>query len=656
MSARRRGPGSIPTLAIGSVLGVAIVLTVTVLVRDAPYAGQGIGYPGLPSAALYAVLRWVAAVAGGFTVGALVFALFCAAATAQGGIQAPGYRGVRVAELASVVWVLAAVALVPVSAADSAGMSTWRMLRIGGVPALIAAAERPKAWVVAALCAIVVAVLVRFALSWNSVFGLAAVAVVAVIAPAVVGNAGEGPNHDYATGAVILFTAALSVLIGLSWCALAGHRHRADPAAVALMLRRYRIMVVLCVAVMAPTAAILVIILAPPSRFGGWYGRLGVAAVVLLAAHAGLAWSVGRIRADSRWLARLLRIAVVAEFGWLAVSVVMAIQPAPAFARQSFTAQEVFLGFDLPRPPDVWRLLTVWRFDVVLGSASIVLAVAYVAGVVRLRRRGDAWSWRRLVSWLCGCAGLLLVTSSGIGAYGYAMFSMHMAVHMALNMFLPELLVLGAPVTLLLRAVEPAGRDAPQGPREWVLWLMHSRFIRILCHPLVALAVFVVSLYGLYFTSLFDQLIRFHWGHLLMNIHFLLTGYLFYSAIIGIDPGPRRLPHLARLGMLFAVMPFHAFFGVATMSMDSLIGPVFYPELRLPWMTDLMHDQWLGGTVAWISGEIPVLLVVGTLLAQWSRQDRREAARADRHQDRYPEDDELAAYNAMLAQLDHARR
>jgi cytochrome c oxidase assembly factor CtaG len=232
----------------------------------------------------------------------------------------------------------------------------------------------------------------------------------------------------------------------------------------------------------------------------------------------------------------------------------------------------------------------------------------------------------------------------------------HMAVHMTLNMFLPELLVLGAPVTLLLRAVEPAGRGAPPGPREWVLWLMHSRFTRLLSHPGVALAVFVVSLYGLYFTPLFDQLIRFHWGHLLMNIHFLLTGYLFYWAIIGIDPGPRRLPHLGRLGMLFAVMPFHAFFGVAVMSMDTLIGGVFYPELRLPWMTDLLHDQWLGGTLAWISGEVPVLLVVGALLSQWSKQDRREAARGDRHQERFPEDDELTAYNAMLEQLQRSRR
>lgn len=73
-------------------------------------------------------------------------------------------------------------------------------------------------------------------------------------------------------------------------------------------------------------------------------------------------------------------------------------------------------------------------------------------------------------------------------------------------------------------------------------------------------------------------------------------------------------------------------------------------------MHDLLGDQKIGGGLAWISGEVPVLLVVGALLSQWVRQDRRVAARTDRHQEAYPDDDELAAYNAMLAELGRSRR
>ena len=56
---------------------------------------------------------------------------------------------------------------------------------------------------------------------------------------------------------------------------------------------------------------------------------------------------------------------------------------------------------------------------------------------------------------------LLFVTSSGLGRYMPAMFSMHMADHMLLSMLVPILLVLGGPVSLALRALPAAGRGEP---------------------------------------------------------------------------------------------------------------------------------------------------------------------------------------------------
>lgn len=110
-------------------------------------------------------------------------------------------------------------------------------------------------------------------------------------------------------------------------------------------------------------------------------------------------------------------------------------------------------GLSATRPPNVLRLLTVWRFDTLLGVAAAALAVAYVIAVLRLRRRGDSWPPGRLVAWLFGCAALVFTTGSGVRAYGSAMFSVHMGEHMTLNMFIPVFLVLGAPITLALRAL-----------------------------------------------------------------------------------------------------------------------------------------------------------------------------------------------------------
>jgi cytochrome c oxidase assembly factor CtaG len=273
--------------------------------------------------------------------------------------------------------------------------------------------------------------------------------------------------------------------------------------------------------------------------------------------------------------------------------------------------------------------------------------------VRRLRRRGDAWPRGRTVSWLLGCLTLLFVTSSGVGRYMPVMFSMHMAAHMMLSMLVPVLLVLGGPVGLALRALPAAGRGEPPGMREWILAALHSRLSKILTNPVVATALFVAGFYGLYLGGLFDAAVASHVGHLVMNLHFLLTGYLFYWVVIGVDPTPRPIPPIAKVAVVFASLPLHAFFAIVLMSMPNVLGGSFYRSLHLSWHTDLLGDQRLGGGMAWAAGEIPLVVVIIALLVQWSRSDQRTARRLDRAADR---DDgaELAAYNAMLSEL--ARR
>ncbi|WP_277682106.1 cytochrome c oxidase assembly protein, partial [Saccharomonospora azurea] len=239
---------------------------------------------------------------------------------------------------------------------------------------------------------------------------------------------------------------------------------------------------------------------------------------------------------------------------------------------------------------------------------------------------------------------------SGLGRYSPAMFSIHMITHMTLNMLVPILFVLGGPVTLALRALPPAGRNRPPGPREWILALVHSPIAKALTNPVVALILFVGSFYVLYYSGLFDVALKQHWAHVAMNAHFLVVGYTFFWPIIGIDPSPRQLPPLGKLGLLMASTPFHAFFGVILMNMQTVIGESFYRSLDLPWVDGLLTDQRVGGGIAWASGELPVLVVMVALLVQWARSDAREAKRQDRREDATGDAD-LAAYNAMLKQL-----
>jgi putative copper resistance protein D len=169
----------------------------------------------------------------------------------------------------------------------------------------------------------------------------------------------------------------------------------------------------------------------------------------------------------------------------------------------------------------------------------------------------------------------MFVTGSDVRVYGSAMFSVHMAEHMALNIFIPVFLVLGAPLTLALRALPAAGPDHPLGPREWLVMLVHSSVTRFISHPVTAFAVRRIPARSLLHTTI-RRTGPASLGHEFVSAHVLITGYLFFWGIIGVDPGLRWLSFIGRLGLLFAVTPFHAFFGIVTMTMTSAISGTFY--------------------------------------------------------------------------------
>jgi putative copper resistance protein D len=411
--------------------------------------------------------------------------------------------------------------------------------------------------------------------------------------------------------------------------------------------------------------AVLMAILGGPPLASG-YGRLG-----LLAGAALLAGLLCDLRGRGLAFSALTAMTALAAVSAMAIQIAPRLVPFWSARCCYYNAQTdsrvlitqdgstvsqllLLLGYELPGPSSPLRLLTFWRFDTFLGVGALLLAALYVIGVVRLRRRGDRWPTGRLLAWLAGCAALVFATSSGVRAYGSAMFSVHMIEHMTLNMFVPVLLVLGAPVTLALRVLPSAAAGDPPGPREWIVRAVHSPFTAFLSSPITAFVLFVGSLYAVYLTPVFDTLVQYHWGHELMAVHFLLTGYLFYWGIIGVDPGPRRLPFIGRLALLFAIMPFHAFFGIAMMTQTSAVGGNYYRMLDLPWVQNLSDDQRLGGAIAWGASEVPLVMVVVALVTQWARQDRRTSTRSDRHEDA-GYDDDMDAYNNMLRELTRQR-
>ncbi|MDP9101606.1 MAG: cytochrome c oxidase assembly protein [Actinomycetota bacterium] len=277
-----------------------------------------------------------------------------------------------------------------------------------------------------------------------------------------------------------------------------------------------------------------------------------------------------------------------------------------------------------------WSVLTAARPHPVPTLLLVAAAGLYFAGVRRMHRAGHAWPVRRSICFVgLGLGTVAVALLSGLTTYDTTLFGPHMVQHMLLAMVAPVFLALGAPVTLALRTL-------PARPRGWLLEVLHSRVVRILTFPLVPWLLFVGSPFALYFSGWYPATLDSPLLHELLHVHFLLVGSLFFWPLLGIDPVPGRVGHPLRMLMIFATLPFHAFLGIAIMSVpDSGVGLIARRHyLAVRDAAGAAFQQQVGGGLLWASGDLVGLLFLGVLLGQWMRASEREAAREDRRLDR----------------------
>ncbi|QLY30307.1 cytochrome c oxidase assembly protein [Nocardia huaxiensis] len=655
--------GSGGTFAVLAAMGVAVSAVVAALVvgLSASQALTLLGIPDPGPLTTYGLpaVRAIADLAAALSVGSLVFAAFFVPPQENGLLDVGGFRALRRAGNFALVWAGASALLVPLTLSDTTGQPFLDSLRPEAVWRAADQVDVAGSWRLTIFFVLALAIGCRVALRWGWTPVLLWWSIICLLPVALTGHSAAGGSHDVATNSLILHLLAACFWVGGLFAVLA-YAFR-DGKYTALAVRRFSKVATVAFVVIAISGVINAWVRVPwDDLFTTTYGQLVLAKTAALAVLGIIGFAqrqkaLPALEADPQDRGALIRFASV-EALIFAATIGLAVglgRTPPPELRTVPTPAEVEIGYNLAGPPTAARVAFDWRFDLIFGTLAIVLAVLYLRGVLRLRRRGDAWPVGRTIAWLSGCVVLLIATSSGIGRYAPAMFSMHMVQHMMLSMLAPILFALGGPVLLALRAIKPAGKGQPPGPREWILAAVHNPVSRFMTQPVVASVFFVAGFYALYLGGIFDKFVDSHGAHLLMNTHFLLSGYLFYWVVIGIDPKPRQVEPLTKVGMVFGSLPFHAFFGIALMGMNTVLGGWFYRSLDLGWNGNLLDDQHTGGSLAWASGEIPLVVVMLALLIQWSRSDNRLATRLDRAADR-DDDAELAAYNAMYAEL--ARR
>jgi cytochrome c oxidase assembly factor CtaG/putative copper export protein len=619
---RRRSTRIWPALALG--LAAAAALTGGLLAALAPSVSVLYGLPalgpgvdaGLPAA------RVVAIGAAAAAVGNLLLAAVLVPGDPYGSVSPSGYAGLRAARGWSVVQAFASAAAAVLTVAENSGMSPGRFLtRPDALVIGIGQIEQATGWALTALVASVVGMLAGWVLSWRSAVGLVVLALTGLLPVTLTAATNAERSHDIAGDALTLHVLGAVLWLG-STIAVVAHlmssRARVGTGRPEVLRRHTAIATWSLPLVGASGMVSAAYAVAPSDLLTSGYGRLVVvSAVVLLGlvvvgnrARAAVATGSGRTMALRLGALELLLLAGAAAAG---TGLTRLFPPAEAGYQASRLIY--LLGYDLPAHLTAVDLAFRWRFDLVFGTLAVLAVVLYLVGVRRLRRAGRPWAAGRTAAWLAGCAVLLVATSSGIGTYGPAVFSVHMVQHMLLATFVPVLLVLGHGVTMALQVT-------PDRTTQRLMSLLDAPAVRLARNPAIAWVAVAVTLFGLYPTGLFDAIVQQHWAHLAMDAAFFLTGLALFWPVLGHSLPGRGLPAIGRIVMVFAVMALHAAFSTWLLSRATPVAAGFYGSLRLPFVPDLLADQRLGAVLAWALGEVPVLLAVLALVLRWTRADR----------------------------------
>jgi cytochrome c oxidase assembly factor CtaG len=289
-------------------------------------------------------------------------------------------------------------------------------------------------------------------------------------------------------------------------------------------------------------------------------------------------------------------------------------------------------GYEGPPELTVARAFTEWMLDPWMLALIVLLGGAYLAGVRRVRD----WPLARPI-WFCGLGlgFLVIATMSWVGVYQSVLFYARAVQTVLLVLVVPLFLALGRPVTLAARVFPSAGARLEA--------VIRSRPAKILTFPAITTFALVGVPFVMYFTSWYSEVFYSTTVRELTFLALMAPGLVFFWTLMRVDPVPKEYPYGVSMWITGAEVIGDAFFGIAVIAYQTLIGGVYYQALARPWGPSLATDQVIGGGVLWILGDLVGLPFLAAQLIHMMREDESEAARID------------AELDAQQAQLDANR-
>jgi cytochrome c oxidase assembly factor CtaG len=282
-----------------------------------------------------------------------------------------------------------------------------------------------------------------------------------------------------------------------------------------------------------------------------------------------------------------------------------------------------------PPEPTPWLVLTSWALEPLALIGIVAAATLYLIAVRRVDRAHPAnpVPRRRIAAWLGGLGVIAVALFSFVDVYATTLFSVHMVQHILLAMVGAPLLLLGAPITLLLRVASPVTRQ------RRILPVLNSRPVRFISHPIVGWLAFAVVLWASHFSPLFEAALEDPAVHALEHALYLGAALLFWWPVIGADPHPARLGHGMRLGYVLLAMPQNGFLGFVLFAVPSVLYQ-HYASLQRVWGPTPLEDQQLAGGIMWAAGDLIFLVPCLFMTLAWFRHEEEKGRLYDEKLDR----------------------
>ncbi len=252
--------------------------------------------------------------------------------------------------------------------------------------------------------------------------------------------------------------------------------------------------------------------------------------------------------------------------------------------------------------PGVWLFIGL----LAIGYVALVRRAGAAGGAV-----GGAVGGRRRACFFGGLAILWLALDWPIGALGAGyLASVHMAQFLMIALLAPPLMLLGVPRVVY----------ASLGAHRQALAVL-----RVLTHPLVALALFGVVVYWTHLPGVVDMLMVTQVGSFVLDLAWLFGGLVFWWPVVASVPERPGFPAGLKMGYLFLAtvintLPyaFLTFGDLPFYGLYELAPPVSGITTR--------QDQQIAGLLMKMGGGVILWTAITILFFRWFQREEAEGS------------------------------